>query len=79
MERARVTVDLSKKLNDKLGDIADELGTTRADLVRTALELLIAAKGARDQGLVVGAWGTSADKQTRIEQLFVNPVTSISD
>lgn len=77
-DRFRLTLDLSKRLNDRLGTIADELETSRADLVRTALEMLIAAKEARDDGLKVGAWGPGKEEGTQIQRVFLNPVTGSS-
>jgi hypothetical protein len=67
--RSRLTLDLSTRMTRALNSYADKHGITKADALRTALELLIVADGAAEEGLKVGAWGAVNDQ--RIEREFV--------
>ncbi len=48
---------------------AEKHGVSKADVLRTALDLLMVADRAVDDGLRVGAWKTENDQ--RIEREFV--------
>lgn len=54
--KVRLTLDLSQRLNTEVEKIAQEQGTTKADVLRFAIEFLSAATEARNQGMSVGAW-----------------------
>lgn len=68
--RFRFTVDVSKRLADEIENIAKETGRTKADVFRLAIELLSAARDAREEGMNVGAWQDSPER--RRERSFVN-------
>ena len=55
-ERTRVTLDLSNRLSAIVEDIAKDRGTTKADVVRMAIEFLAMANDASEEGMNVGAW-----------------------
>lgn len=67
--RSRLTLDLSTRMTAALNAYADKHGISKAEALRTALELLMVAEDAADEGLRVGAWGGSDDQ--RIEREFV--------
>jgi hypothetical protein len=54
--RTRLTLDLSQKLNAIVDRIAAENGTSKADVLRFAIEFLGAAADAKKAGMQVGAW-----------------------
>ncbi len=60
--RSRLTLDLSARLGKSLDAYAEKHGVSKADVLRTALELLMVADRAIDDGLNVGAWRISGDK-----------------
>lgn len=68
--RVRLTLELSQKLNAIVDKIASENDTTKADVLRFAIEFLDAASRARKEGMQVGAWQDSADGSRR-EREFV--------
>jgi len=67
--RSRLTLDLSTRMTAALNAYADKHGISKAEALRTALELLMAADNAAEDGLKVGAWGT--DDHHRVEREFV--------
>jgi hypothetical protein len=67
--RVRLTLDLSKKLNAVVDRIAAENETTKAEVLRFAIEFLGAANDAKNAGMRVGAW-TETDGHRR-EREFV--------
>lgn len=69
-DRIRLTLDLSQKLNAAVERIAEEQGTTKADVLRFAIEFLSAASDARGEGMSVGAWREDADGK-RKEREFI--------
>ncbi|MGQ0446233.1 MAG: hypothetical protein ACT4O2_14190 [Beijerinckiaceae bacterium] len=68
--RVRLTLDLSQKLNAIVDKIAAENDTSKADVLRFAIEFLGAATNAKRDGMQVGAWKES-DDGTRREREFV--------
>ncbi|MGJ4997291.1 hypothetical protein ACQR0Z_22905 [Bradyrhizobium sp. HKCCYLS3077] len=69
-DRVRMTIDLSRRLNEKIEQIAKEKGASKADVMRLAIEFLEAGIKAKEDGLSVGGWGTD-DKGNRHEREFV--------
>ena len=59
--RVRLTLELSQKLNAIVEKIASEKDTTKADVLRFAIELLDAANKAQGDGMMVGAWEDRPD------------------
>lgn len=68
--RVRLTLDLTKKLNTEVERLAQESGTSKADVLRFAVELLSAASDAKEAGMRVGAW-KERDDGVRSERIFV--------
>lgn len=66
----RFTVDVSRRLAEEIERIAKETGRTKADVFRTAIELLSTARDAKQDGMHVGAWEEADD--VRKEREFVN-------
>lgn len=54
--RVRLTLDLSKRLNNEVERLAQANGTSKADVLRFAVEFLAAATAAKADGMHVGAW-----------------------
>ena len=71
VSRIRMTLDLSRRLNDVAERIAREKQTTKAEVMRFALEFLSAAENAKESGMHVGAWSERKEDGTRIEREFV--------
>ena len=67
--RSRLTLDLSTRLTAALNAYADKHGISKAEALRNAVDLLMAADSAAEAGLKVGAWG--GNDQNRIEQRFI--------
>jgi hypothetical protein len=67
--RSRLTLDLSTRMTSALNAYAEKHGVSKADVLRTALDLLMVADRAVDDGLSVGAW--KIDNNQRIEREFV--------
>ena len=53
-EKVRLTVDVSKELNQILEDIAEETGGTKSEVFRKAIALLDVAHKAKRNGKRVG-------------------------
>ncbi len=68
--RTRLTLDLSQKLNTEVERLAQINGTTKADILRFAIEFLNAATAAKEEGMHVGAWTEDADGKRR-EREFI--------
>ena len=71
--RSRLTLDLSTRMSRALNNYAERHGISKADALRTALDLLMVADSAAEEGLKVGAWGGSETQ--RIEREFVGIIT----
>ena len=67
--RSRLTLDLSTRMTAALNSYAEKHGISKAEALRTALDLLVAADNAAEEGLKVGAWGSTDNR--RIEREFV--------
>ena len=67
--RSRLTLDLSTRMTEFLSTYAEKKGITKAEALRSAVELLSVADDAAEEGLKVGAWGGADDR--RIERQFV--------
>jgi hypothetical protein len=65
--KVRLTLDLSKKLNTEVEHLAQANGTTKADVLRFAIEFLSAATAARRAGMHVGAWSEADGKRRERE------------
>lgn len=70
--RSRLTLDLSNRMTSALTSYAEKHGVTKAEALRNAVELLMAADSAAQDGLKVGAWKT--DGANRLEREFVGLV-----
>jgi predicted DNA-binding protein len=66
--KIRLTLDLSQKLNAVVEKIAAEKGTTKADVLRAAIEYLDMADDASKEGMKVGAW--KKEDNVRTERIF---------
>lgn len=55
-DRRRFTVELSDRLDKELDSLAQDLGKKKSDLLRLAIEYLLAANEAKNEGYRVGAW-----------------------
>lgn len=67
--RVRLTLDLSQRLNAIVDRIAAENESSKADVLRFAIEFLGAATDAKKAGMHVGAW--KDDGGNRREREFV--------
>lgn len=72
-DRARLTLDLSARLNDAIDEYADSKGLTKADVLRKAVELLLTADRAAKDGMTIGAWQDDPVTNRRREREFVGP------
>jgi predicted transcriptional regulator len=54
MEKVRLSVQVSDELNEDLDAIAEEIGTTKSDVLRRALVLLKSAHEAKKEGYRIG-------------------------
>jgi hypothetical protein len=68
--KVRLTLDLSQKLNAEVEELAQLNGTTKADVLRFAIEFLAAATAARRAGMHVGAWSEDTGGKRR-EREFI--------
>ena len=68
-ERVRLTLDLSSRMGAAISAYADRHGLSKADVLRTAMELLLTAERAAEEGMQVGAWKEEDDR--RVEREFV--------
>jgi hypothetical protein len=67
--RSRLTLDLSTRMTAALNNYAEKHGLSKAEALRNAVELLIIADSAVEDGLKVGAWGNEHGQ--RLEREFV--------
>jgi predicted transcriptional regulator len=70
-DRRRFTVELSDRLDKELDDLAADLGKKKSDLLRLAIEYLLAANEAKSDGYKVGAWMKDADGEIKSTREFV--------
>jgi hypothetical protein len=70
-ERVRLTLDLSGRMGAAIAAYAERHGLTKADVLRTAMELLLTAERATEDGMQVGAWKDDPSTERRIEREFV--------
>lgn len=68
--KVRLTLDLSQKLNAEVEKIAQLNATTKADVLRFAIEFLAAATAAKRAGMNVGAWSEGPEGNRR-ERVFI--------
>lgn len=54
--RVRMTLDLSRRLNEEVERLAELRQTSKADILRFAVEFLATAENAKQSGMHVGAW-----------------------
>jgi predicted transcriptional regulator len=71
MDRTRLTLDLSGKLNDELDRLAKKTGRSKSDLLRLGVDYLLRADKAVEEGMTVGAWKEDEQKRVRQEREFV--------
>jgi hypothetical protein len=64
--KVRLTVDVSKELNDMLESIARESGSTKSDVFRKAIALLDVAHRAKRQGKRIGIAKLEQQLETEI-------------
>lgn len=67
--RSRLTLDLSTRMTAALTAYAEKHGVTKAEALRSAVQLLLSADKAIEDGLTVGAWGGPDEK--RVEREFI--------
>jgi predicted transcriptional regulator len=53
-DKSRLTLTLSRSLNDTLDRIADDMGTTKADVFRRAIALLMICREEEKNGNIIG-------------------------
>ena len=68
--RVRLTLELSQRLNAEVERLAAARQTSKADILRIALEFLSAAESAKSSGMHVGAWRERNGERTS-ERVFV--------
>lgn len=74
MGRARLTLDLSGRLNAELEQLSRETGRTKADLLRYGVDLLLRAHKAQEEGKTVGSWQEAevdGRKEKVVEHFYV--------
>jgi hypothetical protein len=71
--RARLTLDLSERLNAAIETYAASHDLTKADVLRTAVEFLLRAERAAQEGMTVGAWKEDPATNRRIERDLAPP------
>ena len=69
--RVRLTLDLSGRMGAAIAAYADRHDLTKADVLRTAMQLLLTAEKAIEDGMQVGAWKEDPAKDQRVEREFV--------
>lgn len=70
-DKVRITVDLSKSLNDHLEQISKDTGRSKAEILRLSIDFLLRANQAKHEGMTVGAFKFDPEKNTRVEREFV--------
>ncbi len=66
MKRIHMNLELSPDMDERLGAIAAQLQTSRADVLRKAIALIDIAARAKAQGLRIGLVGIDAPLDTEI-------------
>jgi predicted transcriptional regulator len=69
-QKYRFTVDVSEGLADEISKISEQTGKSKAEVFRSAIELLSRARAARRAGMHVGAWDDTAEGK-RVEREFM--------
>ena len=67
--RSRLTLDLSGKMASEISKYAEKTGKTKAEVLRSAIELLLAADDAAAENYRVGAW--KQEGEIRSEREFI--------
>jgi hypothetical protein len=70
-KRVRFTIELTKRLDEILDDIASENGSTKAEVLRFAIDFLEAGMKAKKDGLIVGGWQDDNEGVRKRERVFV--------
>jgi predicted transcriptional regulator len=70
-DRRRFTVELSDRLDKELDQLADNLGKKKSELLRLAIEYLLAANEAKNDGYRVGAWMSDSDGDVKSTREFL--------
>ena len=69
--RIRYTLELNKRLDGILDRLADRNGTTKAEVVRFAIDFLDAGAKISDDGMQVGGWIENESGQVVKERVIV--------
>jgi predicted DNA-binding protein len=67
--RTRLTLDLSGRMAAAISGYAEKTGKTKAEVLRSAIDLLLAADEAAEENFKVGAW--KEEGNMRSEREFV--------
>jgi predicted transcriptional regulator len=72
-DRKRFTIELSNRLDNELEELSEKTGRKKSELLRLAIEYILAAQEAKEEGLKVGAWsiGDSGELQSTREFLGI--------
>lgn len=70
-KRVRFTIELNQRLDEILAEIADENGSTKAEVLRFAIDFLEAGMKAKKDGMTVGGWTEDAEGERKRERVFV--------
>ena len=71
--RTRLTLDLSERLNTAIDAYAASHDLTKADVLRTAVDFLLRAERATNDGMTIVAWKDDPANNRRIEREIVPP------
>lgn len=71
--RVRITLDLSLRLNGKVEEWMRRHACTKAEAIRSALDVLFQSDRACSDGMHVGAWKDDLAANRRVERLFSFP------
>lgn len=71
--RTRLTLDLSERLNTAIDAYAEAHDLSKADVLRTAVDFLLRAERAANDGMTVGAWKEDPVTNRRIERELITP------
>lgn len=70
-KRVRYTVELTKRLDEVLGQIAEENDSTKAEVLRFAIDFLEAGVKAKKDGMTVGGWTDDPNGHRTKERVFI--------
>lgn len=70
-KRVRFTIELTRRLDEILEDIATENGSTKAEVLRFAIDFLEAGVKAKKEGMTVGGWAEDTEGNRKRERVFV--------